>query len=509
MHQKQKGFAPIIIIGIVVLGLAIVGGTGYFYLAKQKINNNSQNQQLQDNQNQNNNQTQQEQTLPIEKIDGECGSAINDYTGPAPYEGTPVPKENLCKAGIPSAVASEGWTHFTWWCKGTNGGDDQYCDTYYPGNNDGTKEVVDGECGPATKLEFPLSSEDFLDNRLCEHGIPSSINDNSWKCYGVNGGGKGVTCNVNVPNNQEIKNYFRATEIVKFNILDSYNIVFWAEANCPYSGKGYEYQIPTGYGLGSCKGGEIGSHGGCLTCAMSEINLIVGRVDPNVLFSSNTKISNKLLRKSYNNYSNIEVQKMDITDDIFNDDQKLEKYFNKDFVEDVYPFGRIGRIKDKINGKEVAFLSYGMGVGGGNSSGGIIAIYKKEGNYYSFKSSDQLGGDLIFERINDAYLLGRSETGCCTGCVETQGTTTLFIFEGGEIFYYDLSPSHSEGPNSYDISSIFSINNEGNYLTETRVLKYYEADGICERKNGLATITNITKVYNYKYNSNDNSFELQ
>jgi len=35
MHQKQKGFAPIIIIGIVVLVLAIAGGIGYYLINKQ------------------------------------------------------------------------------------------------------------------------------------------------------------------------------------------------------------------------------------------------------------------------------------------------------------------------------------------------------------------------------------------------------------------------------------------------------------------------------------------
>lgn len=63
---------------------------------------------------------------------------------------------------------------------------------------------------------------------------------------------------------------FGATEVEEDNL--PYFITFWAEAYCPGTGV-FEYNVPQGYELVSCKTEGIGIHGGCVNCAMSRIKL--------------------------------------------------------------------------------------------------------------------------------------------------------------------------------------------------------------------------------------------
>lgn len=113
---------------------------------------------------------------------------------------------------------------------------------------------------------------------------------------------------VKLMSEEEAKNYFNATEIV-FNNLpqsvilntkefgdadrESFNIEFWTEANCPFEGNEYGYEVPSNMIFSNCEKGEKGSHGGCATCEMSKIKLVpcwqktdcsineFSRVDPN------------------------------------------------------------------------------------------------------------------------------------------------------------------------------------------------------------------------------------
>lgn len=285
--MKQKGIASIAIIGTVILFLITAGGFGYYLIdknKKQESNNEEQNidqDKNKDLEEENKVINKQEEPLTIEKIDGECGTAINDYTGPAPFEGTPTPQNNLCKTGTPTDVSVGKWASFTWWCKGVNGGDDQFCDTRGSVNNNLIMEVVDGACGPAAQFKFPqlLDKNPAIENYLCKSGKPSTIsNGNSWKCYGINGGGKTASCFANLSSEEDVKKYFNASEIIYMGIPGSgYEdyIIFWSEAECPYSGKNYSYQAPDDYYVSSayCSEKEVGTHGGCPTCVMSKIVL--------------------------------------------------------------------------------------------------------------------------------------------------------------------------------------------------------------------------------------------
>lgn len=73
--------------------------------------------------------------------------------------------------------------------------------------------------------------------------------------------------------------FFDTTEIISNNLPES--IEFWTEAYCPGNGDVYNYNFDNlkynntdYYFLDSCDQGDIGSHGGCQTCAMSKIKLI-------------------------------------------------------------------------------------------------------------------------------------------------------------------------------------------------------------------------------------------
>jgi hypothetical protein len=65
-----------------------------------------------------------------------------------------------------------------------------------------------------------------------------------------------------------------ATEIIK-NDWCSDCVTFWTEAECPYSNKKYEYEVPDDYYISAayCPENEIGTHGGCPNCVMSKITL--------------------------------------------------------------------------------------------------------------------------------------------------------------------------------------------------------------------------------------------
>lgn len=451
-------------------------------------------------------------------INGECGSAINDYNGPAPYEGTPIPENNLCNKGNPTEVSDNNWANFSWWCKGLNGGDDQYCDTSYPKN--GTEaEIIDGSCGSAVNLIFPPKAGNFFYSSFCEHGIPSSITSstdgNSWKCYGVNGGGKAVSCSMKFPTDQELKNYFKATEIVHFNILDSYNIDFWAESNCPYGGKGYEYQVPKGYGLGYCEAGEKGSHGGCKTCEMSKINLVWGRQSPESLFSEKKNISNKISRQTFSE-KDITIERIPIDDIIFSNDEKIKDYFSKEINDINKNYIEIKRIKDLANDNEIIFLSYStQNCMGGNCLGGNIALYKANDYYWEIDSIGKGIGNidngdgywpLILKKLNDNYLLGTTVIGCCAGCVSISGATILLTVESGKFYYYQLNSSIDlDGSPGYKISSEYLLSNDSKKLTETRSLEYYKEDSLCSYDSDKI-ITSISESANYKFNDQEKSF---
>ncbi len=77
-------------------------------------------------------------------------------------------------------------------------------------------------------------------------------------------------------NKDKLKEEIRATEIISYELTDSgriKSVEFWTEATCPFWDRDYEYETPEGFIYQSCKGGEIGSHGGCPTCEMSKISL--------------------------------------------------------------------------------------------------------------------------------------------------------------------------------------------------------------------------------------------
>lgn len=71
----------------------------------------------------------------------------------------------------------------------------------------------------------------------------------------------------------EIKEYFHATEIIANYLPDS--IRFWTEAECSYLNTKYSYKIPNNYYISSeyCSEKEIGTHGGCSSCTMTLIGL--------------------------------------------------------------------------------------------------------------------------------------------------------------------------------------------------------------------------------------------
>ncbi|MDD5639296.1 MAG: hypothetical protein PHR47_00620 [Candidatus Pacebacteria bacterium] len=75
----------------------------------------------------------------------------------------------------------------------------------------------------------------------------------------------------NVVDAKDIKEKFKATEIVSNNLPES--IEFWTEANCPDKGLDWPYYTPEGYKVESCSYGEKGSHSGCKTCIMTKIKL--------------------------------------------------------------------------------------------------------------------------------------------------------------------------------------------------------------------------------------------
>lgn len=121
-------------------------------------------------------------TKTPDAINGICGGATGS-SFPA------MPADNLCSAGIASALAeSDSWT---WSCLGVNGGSPASCSAKK------STSQSNGICGAANGV--PTSSRPML---LCAAGIPSDVSESSslwaWSCFGVNGGAQ-ANCSAPTP----------------------------------------------------------------------------------------------------------------------------------------------------------------------------------------------------------------------------------------------------------------------------------------------------------------------
>jgi hypothetical protein len=86
-----------------------------------------------------------------------------------------------------------------------------------------------------------------------------------------------MTCLAFAQSQENIPPEFAVVELVSNDLPQS--IEFWTQAFCPDSGRAMEYKVPVGYRVESCKGGPVGSHGGCSFCGMSKIKLVKGEDD--------------------------------------------------------------------------------------------------------------------------------------------------------------------------------------------------------------------------------------
>ena len=73
---------------------------------------------------------------------------------------------------------------------------------------------------------------------------------------------------------EQVPPEFRVTELISNDLPRA--IEFWTTAFCPGAGTAMEYKIPPAYRIESCTPGPMGSHGGCVYCAMSRIRLVQG-----------------------------------------------------------------------------------------------------------------------------------------------------------------------------------------------------------------------------------------
>jgi hypothetical protein len=245
-----------IVISILIF-LLLIGGIKYYFLANKNKTNIIQKKEknLEEETTSNEKKLEEQTTTNAEKIDGECGEIREICKSHLEHREL---KGELCKKGIYKAENKQ-WPNLSWWCMGVNGGDDQFCscsiDFSHPEG---------GECGEAINATFPvtfnalkstISSINYYNPILCKGGTTPSLtavgNKVSWKCYGVNNGGRSVTCSVDLPTEEEVKKYFNATEIVSNGFASKYPenhfIIFYTQKKCPYSGEDDSYKPPEDY----------------------------------------------------------------------------------------------------------------------------------------------------------------------------------------------------------------------------------------------------------------------
>ena len=395
MNQKQKGLAPIAIIGLVVLVLVTVGGTSYYLMSKNK-----------------------QVACTLEAMVCPDGSSVG-RTGPkCEFAACPPPKDETADWKI---YKNEEYGY----------------EIKYPTNyllSDGSKNhsiilispwefiepMFQGKIGlsitilettPFLNIEswkkkssgnFWASEEELIINgkkALLVKGYNGDGNDrvvifDSNKTYEIGcrynylisreespnkeflktfdqiiSTFKFVSTSSNGSNNKqmtddEAKVFFKATEIVSNNLPDS--IEFWTEAACPLYSV-WAYIIPTDYELLMQNSNCItdtskGVHGGCPTCVMSKI---------------------KLAEKSYQRTKNPSLQTIISSDQIllksvpFNASPtefiNVYSNCNKPYLESC--FGN-GLVLTKYNSNDQSSIIAGKidWVSGGNSGGLFIPI---------------------------------------------------------------------------------------------------------------------------------------
>ncbi|MFA5368733.1 MAG: PsbP-related protein [Candidatus Paceibacterota bacterium] len=268
MNKNQKGVSNILVIGLVILALIIAGGIGYYFLSQEKESLNQNKENLID-------------------INSADAGEWNTYTD----------KEHGFEIKYPNS-----WTFSELL---VNNSENIFSINFYEEKDNEKSVRVSISKADQSIYDFALRAKKVTKTKKLlidsypavllgkEGALGGSLNIfsdgkifkidcheealNEWqnmfptfKLIKENGEEKTGNMIDNLKNDEEARKFFDATEIVE-NKPDS--IEFWTEAECPSIYADYPYEAPLFYYVNSCEKGEIGSHGGCLNCLMSEITV--------------------------------------------------------------------------------------------------------------------------------------------------------------------------------------------------------------------------------------------